>query len=179
MIEALRAAAAQPDKIVVLFEDEASFYRQPTQASLWHLRGRRQPRMPYAHGSNTVLRVVGLLNAMSGAVHTWDYSSVTARRLAKSWGEIGALYPAAERIHLVVDNWPVHFHRDVERALSRDARIELLRLPTYAPWLNNIEKLWRWLKQRVSHAHPWSADFPRFAPASERNSHVSRRAYPK
>lgn len=26
-------------------------------------------------------------------------------------------------------------------------------LPTYAPWLNPIEKLWRWLCQEVLHLH--------------------------
>jgi hypothetical protein len=26
-------------------------------------------------------------------------------------------------------------------------------LPTYSPWLNPIEKLWRWLKQDVLHLH--------------------------
>ena len=41
-------------------------------------------------------------------------------------------------------------------------RVEVLPLPTYAPWLNNIEKVWRWVKAKVVHAHPWSADFSLF-----------------
>lgn len=28
-----------------------------------------------------------------------------------------------------------------------------LFLPTYASWLNPIEKLWRWLKQDILHLH--------------------------
>ncbi len=31
--------------------------------------------------------------------------------------------------------------------------IQLVRLPTYAPWTNPIEKLWRWLYQEVLHLH--------------------------
>ncbi|WP_118840743.1 transposase [Salinibacter ruber] len=31
--------------------------------------------------------------------------------------------------------------------------IQVVGLPTYAPWLNPIEKLWRYLKQEVVHLH--------------------------
>ena len=34
-------------------------------------------------------------------------------------------------------------------ALFQWPRIEPVWLPTYAPWLNPIEKLWRWLRQEV------------------------------
>jgi len=108
------------------------------------------------------MRVVGLLDASSGAVRTWDFSRVTADRLGRCFKGIGRLYPQAQKIYLVMDNWPVHFHPKVTAALALDPRIEVLALPTYSPWLNNIEKLWRWVKQRVSHAHPWSDDFVLF-----------------
>ncbi|MCB8937396.1 MAG: transposase [Ardenticatenaceae bacterium] len=38
--------------------------------------------------------------------------------------------------------------------------VQLLPLPTYASWLNPIEKLWRWLKQEVLHLHRFSDDWP-------------------
>ncbi|HET8524033.1 MAG TPA: transposase, partial [Thermomicrobiales bacterium] len=38
--------------------------------------------------------------------------------------------------------------------------IQLVPLPTYASWLNPIEKLWRWLRQEVGHLHPWADDLP-------------------
>ena len=63
-------------------------------------------------------------------------------------------YPDAQNIYLVMDNWPVHFHPDALDALAQDSRLELLALPTYAPWLNPIEKLWRLVRQRVTHAQP-------------------------
>jgi hypothetical protein len=33
-------------------------------------------------------------------------------------------------------------------------------LPTYAPWLNPIEKLWRWLRQDVLKMHRLAAYWP-------------------
>lgn len=124
--------------------------------------GRLQPRLRYSHSANTLMRVVGLLNAMSGRVTTWDCSRVTADRLARYFRQIGELYPDARKIYLVMDNWPVHFHPKVTEALKADSRIQVIALPTYSPWLNNIEKLWRWVKQHVTHAHPWCDDFLTF-----------------
>ena len=37
--------------------------------------------------------------------------------------------------------------------------IEILQLPTYAPWTNPIEKLWRWVRQSVLHLHRLSDDW--------------------
>lgn len=147
---------------MVLFEDEASFYRQPSQAWLWSWYGRRQPKMRYSHRANTVMRVVGIMNGATADVHTWDFAHVTAIHLAECFSKLGSMYPQAERIYLVMDNWPVHMHPKVQKAIAGDPRIRMLFLPTYAPWLNNIEKLWRWVKQRVTHAHPWCDDFRLF-----------------
>ena len=38
--------------------------------------------------------------------------------------------------------------------------IEPVWLPTYSPWLNPIEKLWRWLKQDVLKLHRKADSWP-------------------
>ena len=134
-------AAREPVKYIVFFEDEVSFYCQPTQTWLWHQMGRRQSQMNYSHRANTVMRLAGYLNPFTGAVHTWDFSSITHKRFAKTLFEIAALYPDYERIFVILDNWPVHFHPTVIKMLEKEPRLELVRLPTYSPWLNPIEKV--------------------------------------
>ena len=39
-------------------------------------------------------------------------------------------------------------------------RLEPVWLPTYAPWLNPIEKLWRWLKETIIKMHRLASDWP-------------------
>lgn len=160
--EALTLTRANPEKCVLLYEDEASFYRQPTQASLYSPKGREQPHLPYACGSNTVMRVAGFLDAISGALHAWDASKITASKLAKCFKEILERYEKAETIYVVMDNWPVHFHSTILKVVEQNPKLNILKLPTYAPWLNPIEKVWRMTKQTVVHAHPMSGNFLQF-----------------
>jgi putative transposase len=47
---------------------------------------------------------------------------------------------------VIQDNWNIHTHPEVLTALARYPRIKPVWLPTYAPWLNPIEKLWRWVR---------------------------------
>ena len=44
-------------------------------------------------------------------------------------------YSKAQVIYLIQDNWPIHFYPQVEQAAA-EAGVEMVRLPTYAPWLN-------------------------------------------
>lgn len=108
------------------------------------------------------MRVLGVLDAGTGRVMSWEYGKLTASRLGQCWLRAGQSYPAAKKIYLVMDNWPVHFHPRALGPLAQDPRLEIVKLPTYAPWLNPIEKVWRLVKERVSHAHPWCDNFRRF-----------------
>lgn len=161
-MQALKETREDPEGTVLLFQDEASFYRQPSQGWLWASRGRRQPPMRYSHRSNTLMRVVGFLDVVTGQVLARDFPKVTVERLAQCIGQVSQAYSGVQRIYLVWDNWPNHHHPVVLQAVQNDPRLVVLLLPTYAPWLNAIEKLWRLLHQEVTHAHPWCDDFNQF-----------------
>ena len=67
-------------------------------------------------------------------------------------------YPQAGTIYVVQDNWSIHWHPEVLEALAGYPQIEPVWLPTYAPWLNPIEKLWRWVRQDILKLHRWASD---------------------
>ena len=69
---------------------------------------------------------------------------------------VEACYPDMERIYIVLDNWPVHYQPDVLASLEH-SKITFVFLPTYSPWLNPIEKVWRKLKQEILHMHRYSS----------------------
>ena len=60
---------------------------------------------------------------------------------------------------MIQDNWSIHTHPEVLGALGAWPQVEPVWLPTYAPWLNPIEKLWRWLRQDVLKMHRWAEDW--------------------
>jgi hypothetical protein len=98
--------------------------------------------------------------------------------------------PVEQRLWIVQDNAPFHFHPDVlsflepqvwprahpnfeyprpptwsdpmEAARSNgDLSVQVVPLPTYASWLNPIERLWRWVKQEVLHLHSYAGEWSR------------------
>lgn len=111
------------------------------------------------------MRVVGFMEAVSGRVLSWDMARVSVKNLAHCIRQVSAAFPQAQCIYLVWDNWPVHEHPVVQAAIAKDPRIRVLALPTYAPWLNAIEKLWRLVRQETVHAHPWCDNFSVFRSA--------------
>lgn len=141
------------------FEDEASFYQNATPAKTWAPCGRRQPR---AHGrarSNTVWRLAASLDPVNGRLTYGQYRRIDAPAIGQFYAQTCAAVPDARRIYLVMDNWPVHHHPKALAAITGDPRIQPLWLPTYAPWLNPTEKVWKWLRQRYGHMHNASEDF--------------------
>jgi len=183
-LEQLRFRALYaPDDYVFLYLDEMSFYRQPSLSDAYEATGEAQPLAYRSHRSNTAARIIGALNAVTGAVHYRQRTHIDTATLAAFWSDLRTAYPTANTIYVVVDNWPVHFHPDVLAPLVPQALpfprtlpanwptqpkrpppldllpIQLISLPTYASWLNPIEKLWRWLRQDVLHLHRLADDW--------------------
>lgn len=157
--QAQQLVVAQPRQYACLYQDEMTYYRRPSLAQAYAVRGSKKP---LAHGGwtrNAKRRVAGALDTLSGRLVSSQRSRFDRWALLAFYRQLERAYPDAHRIFLVQDNWPVHAHPDVQRWLAT-SRITVLPLPTYAPWTNPIEKVWRRLKQEVLHLHPWQDDWP-------------------
>lgn len=151
--------AQVPGQVVVLYGDEHTFYRQPVLGPTYHEQGcggQCQPRAYRSHGANTKRRTIATLDAASGRVLHLSAGKIGVKMVCRFLHQVrqhyNQLYGQGVRLLLVWDNWPVHYHEKVLRA-AQAAGIELLWLPTYAPWLNPIEKLWRKLQEEVLCLH--------------------------
>ena len=141
-----------PERWVLLYQDELTYYRCPSAFCDYALRGSDAPLADQGTGYNTSRRIAGCLDAYSGRLLCWQRSAFDHSTFLRYLLAMEARYPRAERIYIALDNWPVHFQPDVLAGLQH-SKITLLFLPTYAPWLNPIEKVWRKLKQEILHLH--------------------------
>lgn len=167
---------------VILFEDELTYYNHASPAPD-HCPQKHQPKAGLAIGGERSWRVIGALDIFNGKLIAQQRSAIQVPTFVSFLKQIALLYPQAKTIYLVLDNWPVHFHPDVLSALQKQTcpypfltpaswknikpkkykgdklPIQLVPLPTYASWLNPIEKIWRWLKQDLLHNHCFANNF--------------------
>ena len=143
----LRDAARHPDTVVALFLDEFGYQRWPEIAPTWGV----ETAVAQRAGNNQQWRTIGALNALTGQVTYLDGYIVGRQQVIKFYSLLERAYPkTVNLIYVIQDNWNIHSHPDVLTALEDYPRLKPLWLPTYAPWLNPIEKLWRWLRQTSS-----------------------------
>jgi transposase len=153
----LRDAARHPDAVVAVFLDEFGYQRWPEVAPTWGLESAVAQRA----GNNQQWRTIGALNALTGQVNYLDGYIVGRQQVIQFYGLLDRVYPKkVELMYVIQDNWNIHTHPDVLTALDRSPRITPVWLPTYAPWFNPIEKLWRWLRHDILKMHRWVEDWP-------------------
>lgn len=157
ILKAYQEAMERPEEVEILFMDELTYYRRPSKAAAYHRRGKSQPHAQEVAGANTQTRLVAVLNGFTGRVTYLQRSKVGKEALQLFYKLVRAAYPQAKTIYIVQDNWPIHKSPEVMAAMT-EHHLSPLFLPTYASWLNPIEKLWRWLRQDVLHLHPLAND---------------------
>jgi hypothetical protein len=173
---------------VLLYQDECGIHRQPSVGYNYEEAGSDAPHAIWHPCYDTLTRIMGTLDPMTGQVVSTLIGKVTTASLVCFYRKVVAAYPHTERFWIVQDNWPVHLHPDVltapepqeciypialspswqkKKQPSPSVRkpkpkpplpIQIVQLPTYASWLHPIEKLWRWLKHDHIHLHLLAQD---------------------
>ena len=182
--QVLEEARENPETCVVVYQDEFSFYLQPTLAKDWTKTGTKYPLARQSYRPQETCYGIGALNPHTGDVVYQQVKRCTVVALHTFYTQICDRYPNAERIYLIQDNRAIHFHANLIAALMPQEvvfdkptppnwtgkpskqigalaklPIEIVQLPTYAAWTNPIEKLWRWARQAVIHLHRLSNDW--------------------
>lgn len=101
--------------------------------------------------SNTRRQRLNISRAVAiieGKLHFQGDSMLNAQATISFLDKIEKAYPAKRKIHIFLDNARYYKNQAVKKYLE-GSKIQLHFLPPYSPNLNPIERLWKWLKQRV------------------------------
>ena len=121
----------------------------PTLRAMWSPKGRqvmiptpRQPERRYG---------IGAVNYHTGETVVLFERRKRRKEVARLLEALLAKHPTGT-VYVAWDNASTHEDDEVEDVVRAAAgRPVLLYLPTYSPWLNPIEMLWRHFRREVTH----------------------------
>jgi transposase len=131
------------------YADEFNVSWLPTLQAMWGPVG-QQVMIP-TPGQPTKHYGIGAVNYYTGETEVIFRRRKRRREIAE------LLQPLLEKhstgtIYLAWDNAGTHEDDEIEAVVRGAAgRLVLLYLPTYSPWLNPIERLWRQFRREVTH----------------------------
>lgn len=152
-IEEIKQISEKKGKeIKILCVDEAGFRRDGTLHQGWFLKG-ETPEIPESNGRFESIKLFGAVDPLSG-----DFS------IKRAYNRITTLYYGEFLIYLsnkyndkeliiLQDNAPWHSKNILEKLFKERGieNIHLIRFPKYSPKMNPCEKLWKWIREDVTH----------------------------
>ncbi|WP_244622188.1 IS630 family transposase [Bradyrhizobium ivorense] len=139
-----------PDKAVVLCVDEKSQIQALE---------RTQPMLPWGSATSRVLPTTTSImarppcsppsNVLDGEIIAQCKPRHRHQEFLAFLRHIEANVPDQLDIHLVVDNYATHKHPKVRAWLARRPRWHIHFTPTYASWLNQVERFFALITQRA------------------------------
>lgn len=134
---------------VFYYADEFNLNWLPTLRAIWSPKG--QQIMIPTPGQNCRHYGIGAVNYSSGETVVIVCKRKRRQDIAQLLIQLLLKHPT-ETIFVAWDNCNTHEDNEVEAVVRGAAgRLVLLYLPTYSPWLNPIEMLWRHFRREVTH----------------------------
>jgi hypothetical protein len=156
MAQAFSAALHQPQEYVILFQDELTYYSQQNEGLKYGAVGQKSPYVAHGAAENKMTRIGAVMDGLTGQVIYTQADKFGKLAMADLYRMIRQHYPK-RKVFVVQDNCPFHYSDNV-LATADELDIIPVYLPTYASWLNPIEKLWRWLKADILRGHEFTHD---------------------
>jgi transposase len=147
-----------PDNETICFIDgvHPTHNVQPTYG--WIKKGVRK-EIP-ANSGRKRLNLSGMIDIIQHKVLVQEDLTLNAQAIIRFFKKIEEAYSDKKTIHIFLDNAPYHRNKKVKEYLE-NSKIILHFLPPYSPNLNPIERLWKWMKERVIH-NEYYEDFDDF-----------------
>jgi transposase len=132
----------------VLFMDGVHPTHNTRAVRCWIKRG--ENKQIKTNSARARLNIQGVLDIERTEVVTHFSKTIDAMAVIAFFEEIQKTYASLTTIYLICDNARYYKNKDVQAYLTQpQCKIRLMHLPTYSPNLNFIERLWKYLHQKI------------------------------
>ena len=132
----------------ILFMDGAHPQHNSKPAYGWFKKGKKAQIL--SNTGRKRVNINGVLDAENAEAIITSSESINAESTIELFKKVESNYPAAKNITIICDNAPYYRSRLVSEYLEK-SKIKLEFLPPYAPNLNLIERLWRFMHKKVTY----------------------------
>jgi transposase len=141
-----RLKEALPEDETICFIDGVHPTHNVQLAYGWIKKGKRK-EIPSNTGRGR-LNLSGMIDMLTHKVLVREDVTLNAESTIQFFKKIEEAYPTKNEVHIFCDNARYYKNRAVGEYLE-GSKIRLHFLPPYSPNLNPIERLWKWMKERV------------------------------
>ncbi len=142
--ERLRAGLPTNETICFIDGVHPTHNVQPTYG--WIKKGVRKEIS--ANSGRSRLNLSGAVDVLSYKVVIQSDQTLNTESTISFFRKVEEAYPEKDKIHVFCDNARYYKNKHVQEYL-KTSKIKLHFLPPYSPNLNPIERLWKWMKERV------------------------------
>lgn len=135
-----------PTEETICFIDGVHPTHNVESAYGWIKKGERK-EIP-ANTGRSRLNLSGAIDVISHNILIQEDQTLNAESTIEFFQRVEKAYPGKQKIHVFCDNAPYYRNKAVKEFL-KTSKIRLHFLPPYSPNLNPIERLWKWMKERV------------------------------
>lgn len=133
-----------------MFEDEASLANTATVSYKWSVKG-NQPKIEQQQNRRERCTLSGCVDPNTGKVITYKSkkgNTLSFFRLLM----IVCMNNPDKKVYMILDNVRYHHAKRLKPILERyKHRIELIFLPAYSPDLNPMERIWWYMRKKITH----------------------------
>lgn len=157
------------------YADEFNLSWFPTLRAMWSPKG-QQVMIP-TPGQPDKYYGIGAVNYHTGENVVQFHRRKRRKEIALLLQALVEKHPTGT-IYVAWDNASMHEDDEVEAVVRAAAgRLVLLYLPTYSPWLNPIEMLWRHFRREVTHCEFFATKQALLAAAQACFNHFNQRLH--
>lgn len=133
-----------------MYLDEASVKWLLTIYRMWAKKG-VQPEIP-TPGGRKGIKLIGVVELTSGQTLVDFAEKMKADDFKRFLEHVMDVFGKHGKIWIILDNARVH-HAKILKEFFEEVKssLELIYLPPYSPKLNVIERLWRFMRKKVTH----------------------------